>query len=226
MRLATARDELAPLVDPRVARNRAYLVVLLLSRVVTRLGSRKADRVRVRLIASTRDPLEGRVREGRFSRELLQRLEAVSASLPPLSERPEDIAPIARHCAALFGSRRGVTAVSEEALLVLGRHTWPRNVAELVDCMQHACSMATRDTIAIQDFVDLADINPIFFNTPYYLEPMKGGTGAYALLRDVLAETGKAGIAKADVRRHRFPNPFQRDAVRHIQVTSEKIIAA
>ena len=39
MRLATARDELAPLVDPRVARNRAYLVVLLLSRVVTRLGS-------------------------------------------------------------------------------------------------------------------------------------------------------------------------------------------
>ena len=39
MRLATARDELAPLVDPRVVRNRAYLVVLLLARVVTRLGS-------------------------------------------------------------------------------------------------------------------------------------------------------------------------------------------
>jgi hypothetical protein len=39
MRLATARDELAPLVDPRVAGNRAYLVVLLLSRVVTKLGS-------------------------------------------------------------------------------------------------------------------------------------------------------------------------------------------
>jgi hypothetical protein len=39
MRLATARDELAPLMDPRVARNRAYLVVLLLARVVTRLGT-------------------------------------------------------------------------------------------------------------------------------------------------------------------------------------------
>jgi hypothetical protein len=39
MRLATARDELAPLVDPRVVRNRAYLVVLLLSRVVTKLGT-------------------------------------------------------------------------------------------------------------------------------------------------------------------------------------------
>src|SRR5258706_15833587 len=42
MRLATARDELAPLMDPRVARNRAYLVVLLLARVVTRLGSVQA----------------------------------------------------------------------------------------------------------------------------------------------------------------------------------------
>jgi hypothetical protein len=39
MRLATARDELAPLLDPRVVRNRAYLVVLLLARVVTRLGT-------------------------------------------------------------------------------------------------------------------------------------------------------------------------------------------
>lgn len=39
MRLATARDEIGPLVDPRVARNRAYLVVLLLARVVTRLGT-------------------------------------------------------------------------------------------------------------------------------------------------------------------------------------------
>ncbi len=38
MRLATARDEIAPLNDPRVQRNRAYLIVLLLSRVVTRLG--------------------------------------------------------------------------------------------------------------------------------------------------------------------------------------------
>jgi DNA end-binding protein Ku len=56
------------------------------------------------------------------------------------------------------------------------------------------------DSIAIQEFVDLADINPIFFDKPYYIEPMKGGAGAYALLRDVLAETGKVGIAKVAMR--------------------------
>jgi DNA end-binding protein Ku len=60
--------------------------------------------------------------------------------------------------------------------------------------------LESTDTISIQDFVEMAQINPIFFNTPYYLEPMKGGAGAYALLRDVLAETGKVGIAKVTMR--------------------------
>jgi DNA end-binding protein Ku len=56
------------------------------------------------------------------------------------------------------------------------------------------------DTIEIVDFVDLAEINPIFFDKPYYLEPQKGGAGAYLLLRHVLADTNKAGIAKVVIR--------------------------
>jgi len=56
------------------------------------------------------------------------------------------------------------------------------------------------DTIDIVDFVDLAQINPIYFHRPYYLEAQKGGAGAYDLLRDVLADTNKAGIAKIIIR--------------------------
>src|SRR3954468_22506427 len=56
------------------------------------------------------------------------------------------------------------------------------------------------DSIAIQEFVDLDDIDPIFFDKPYYIEPTKGGGAAYGLLRDVLAETGKVGIAKVAMR--------------------------
>ncbi len=56
------------------------------------------------------------------------------------------------------------------------------------------------DAITIQDFVDLAGINPIHFYKPYYLEPMKGGAAAYSLLREVLADTGKVGIAKVVIR--------------------------
>jgi DNA end-binding protein Ku len=56
------------------------------------------------------------------------------------------------------------------------------------------------DSIAIQEFVDLASIDPIFFDKPYYIEPTKGGGAAYGLLRDVLADTGKVGIAKVAMR--------------------------
>ncbi|MEO6569619.1 MAG: Ku protein, partial [Opitutaceae bacterium] len=55
-------------------------------------------------------------------------------------------------------------------------------------------------TIDIMDFVNLEDVNPIFFSKPYFLEPQKGGSSAYALLRDVLAKTKKAGIAKVVIR--------------------------
>jgi DNA end-binding protein Ku len=56
------------------------------------------------------------------------------------------------------------------------------------------------DTIDIVDFVDLHAINPIYFMRPYYMEPQRGGASAYVLLRDVLARTQKAGIAKVVIR--------------------------
>ena len=56
------------------------------------------------------------------------------------------------------------------------------------------------DTIDIVDFVDLAQINPIYFHRPYYLEPQKGGAAAYNLLRRVLADSNKAGISKVIIR--------------------------
>jgi DNA end-binding protein Ku len=52
------------------------------------------------------------------------------------------------------------------------------------------------DTIDIVDFVDVAEIDPMYFYRPYYLEPEKGGANAYSLLREVLAKTGKVGVAK------------------------------
>jgi DNA end-binding protein Ku len=51
-------------------------------------------------------------------------------------------------------------------------------------------------TIQIQEFVHEEEIDPLFFDKPYYLEPQKGGDRAYALMRDALAESKKVGIAK------------------------------
>jgi len=51
-------------------------------------------------------------------------------------------------------------------------------------------------TIQIQEFVQEDDIDPLYFDKPYYLEPQKGGERAYALMRDALALSKKVGIAK------------------------------
>jgi DNA end-binding protein Ku len=59
-------------------------------------------------------------------------------------------------------------------------------------------------TVDIQDFVDLDEIDPMFFYKPYYLEPQKGGDKAYVLLRDSLQESGKVGIAKVVIKTRQY----------------------
>ena len=55
-------------------------------------------------------------------------------------------------------------------------------------------------SISIVRFVDAAEVSPLYFDTPYYLEPLKNGRRAYALLREVMKKTGRIGIAKIVLR--------------------------
>ena len=59
-------------------------------------------------------------------------------------------------------------------------------------------------TVDIQAFVDLKDIPPPYFETPYYLSPGKRGEKAYALLRDALRKSGKAGVATVVIRTRQY----------------------
>ena len=59
-------------------------------------------------------------------------------------------------------------------------------------------------TVDIQDFVDLEEIDPMFFYKPYYLEPQKGGDKAYALLRDALKDSKKVGVAKVVIKTRQY----------------------
>jgi DNA end-binding protein Ku len=59
-------------------------------------------------------------------------------------------------------------------------------------------------TVEIVAFVELADIDPRYFETPYYLGPGKRGEKAYALLRDAMAKAGKAGIATVVIRTKQY----------------------
>jgi DNA end-binding protein Ku len=55
-------------------------------------------------------------------------------------------------------------------------------------------------SVQIVEFVELDQINPMYFDTPYYLEPEKKGRHAYALLRDALLDSGKVAIASVVIR--------------------------
>jgi len=59
-------------------------------------------------------------------------------------------------------------------------------------------------TVDIQDFVDLKEIDPMFFYKPYYLEPQKGGDKSYVLLRDSLKASNKVGIAKVVIKTRQY----------------------
>ena len=59
-------------------------------------------------------------------------------------------------------------------------------------------------TVDILAFVELADIQPQYFDTPYYLKPEKRGEKAYALLRETLEKAGKAGIASVVIRTKQY----------------------
>jgi len=51
-------------------------------------------------------------------------------------------------------------------------------------------------TIEIVEFIDMAEVDPIYFDHPYYLVPLKGGEKAYRLLAEIMARTNRAGLAK------------------------------
>jgi len=55
-------------------------------------------------------------------------------------------------------------------------------------------------TVEIMEFVDVAEIDPVYFDAPYYLEPEEQARNVYALLREALAQSGKVGIARVVLR--------------------------
>lgn len=61
-------------------------------------------------------------------------------------------------------------------------------------------SVDSNQTVDIREFVELSDIDPMFFDQPYFLAPEKGGDKAYSLLREALEKSGKVGIAKVVIK--------------------------
>jgi transcriptional regulator with PAS, ATPase and Fis domain len=93
-----------------------------------RLGGNRKITVDVRVVAATNQDLELAVKEGRFRKDLFHRLGQFQLRVPPLRERPEDIAALARHFLSLKAADKDFT---RDALAALQAHPWPGNIREL-----------------------------------------------------------------------------------------------
>lgn len=72
----------------------------------------------------------------------------------------------------------------------------PDSYVVMTDAELDSVSPERSRTIEILDFIDLAEVDPVYFDHPYYLVPMKGGEKAYRLLVEIMQRTNKAGLAK------------------------------
>ena len=132
------------------------LLRALQEREVQPLGAQTPVPVDVRIVTATHQDLDALVADGRFRQDLLYRINVIEVRVPPLRDRPEDIAALVAHFldkhAAHLG-RPGCT-VSDEAMLVLRRHTWPGNVRELENAIERALVLGTGPEIGIEDLPD------------------------------------------------------------------------
>ena len=140
-----------------------------------RVGGHAPLRANVRIIAATHQNLEERVRQGLFREDLLHRLNVVRLRLPPLRERPEDIAPLARHFLQKSGRDLAVEpkTLSEEALKALMLFAFPGNVRQL----ENICHWLT--VMAPGQRIDVADLPPEVREAPARRRPSsRNPTGA------------------------------------------------
>src|ERR1700687_4989290 len=121
------------------------LLRVLQERQFERLGGAATLHTDVRVICATHRNLPEMVEEREFRSDLFYRLSVFPIELPLLRERPEDIRSLVHHFAMDYAARmhKRITAISEEFMAALVRHSWPGNVRELQNFIERSVILST-----------------------------------------------------------------------------------
>jgi transcriptional regulator with GAF, ATPase, and Fis domain len=140
---------------------------------VRRLGTDRAIKVDVRIVAATNRDLASEVEKGNFRNDLYYRLNVIPITLPPLRERQEDILALAEHFVEKFSKQMNkpkplLTRRAKELLL---NHSWIGNVRELENAIERALALGEgSDSIDVEQFEHLigrkSDVEPNGGYTP------------------------------------------------------------
>jgi DNA-binding NtrC family response regulator len=125
----------------------AKLLRALQEREIERVGESRPFKFDIRVVAATNLDLKKLVKDGTFRDDLFYRLNVVPIVLPPLRSRREDIAPLAQHfvvksCTSNLVAPR---TIGQAALRALMAYSWPGNIRELENAIEHAVAMSGAD---------------------------------------------------------------------------------
>ncbi|MEO0289026.1 MAG: sigma-54 dependent transcriptional regulator [candidate division WOR-3 bacterium] len=140
------------------------LLRVLQDKTVYMIGSRKPQKIDVRVICATNKNLEELVKKGIFREDLYFRLNVINIELPPLRERREDIPLLLEHFSTKYSKELGKEkpTFTESAIKSLSEYFWPGNVRELENVVQRLIIMKEDNIIDVPDLPSL-----MRFNLPY-----------------------------------------------------------
>jgi two-component system response regulator HydG len=143
-------DEIGNLIKPLQAK----MLKVIQDRMITPVGSNEQREVDLRLICATNANLSKMVNEDLFRQDLLFRVNTIEIKLPPLRERPEDIALLAEHFLHGFKNKYGKNGlfVPDYVFKKLEKYDWPGNIRELQHTIERAVIMSDGKQLHIQDF--------------------------------------------------------------------------
>ena len=155
------------------------------------LGSNVPVKTDVRVIASTNRDLADEVHRRRFRQDLYFRLNVVRLYIPPLKDRREDIPLLVNHFIDRFNALQGrrIQRVSERVMNVLMNHTFPGNVRELENAIEHAF------VVCAGNIIQLDDLPPHLLQTD---EPAEEEHRAKTPLENAETEAIRAVLEKHD----------------------------
>jgi DNA-binding NtrC family response regulator len=119
---------------------------------VRRLGTTDEIEVDVRFVCATHRDLESAVAAGGFRQDLFYRVAAFTLEIPPLRERPTEIVPLAELFARRFAQQNNLPSpeLHTDARRALEAHSWPGNIRELRNALEHAVVLAEGASISVQ----------------------------------------------------------------------------
>ncbi|MBU0758949.1 MAG: sigma-54 dependent transcriptional regulator [Candidatus Omnitrophica bacterium] len=115
-----------------------------------RVGDTKTNKVDVRIIAATNQPLEKIIKEGKFREDLYYRLNVISIEMPKLRDRRGDIKLLAEHFIQKHNKHangRKITSITKQAMNILEKNEWPGNVRELENVIERAMVLSSSKEI-------------------------------------------------------------------------------